>query len=103
MIPEQAGPSVSGPAVLDIGPGLGALLVYTSSELLGGEIEMEPAGGTGSRVHTGVHERTAGGLTFAAALFPGLTPGLYALLGPGSGERRPVHIREGEVSELDCR
>ena len=41
---ESAGSALSGPAVLDIGGGAGALLVVVPAALLGTEPEVSPAG-----------------------------------------------------------
>ena len=67
---ESAGPAPSGPAVLDIGGGTGALLVIVPAALLHTEIEVSPAGRPDARTHTGVHERPMGGEPLAGRALP---------------------------------
>src|ERR671932_1195268 len=67
------------PIVLDIGEDIGALIVYTSSELRGREIEVSPKGHAARRTHTEVLERTVTGRTVWAAVFPALAAGDYSL------------------------
>jgi hypothetical protein len=43
------GPSSSGSVVLDLGPGIGALVLHTPPELDGREIEISPLGSTPAR------------------------------------------------------
>jgi hypothetical protein len=73
------GTGCEGSAVLDIGPGIGALVVHTTQALVEQEIEVSPAGHPAQRVHTVVHERILGGRRVFAALFPALTAGDYVL------------------------
>jgi hypothetical protein len=73
------GITCEGGAVLDIGAGIGALVVHTTPALAEQEIEVSPAGRPAPRIHTVVHERIAGGRRVFAALFPALTAGDYVL------------------------
>ncbi len=82
------GPSGEASVVLDIGPHAGALVLYTSAELAGEEIELRPRGGSWQGVHTAVRERhVADGVRYAG-VFGSLAPGPYDLRlkggGPGS-------------------
>src|ERR1017187_7453133 len=43
------GPTGPGTVMLDIGPGVGALILHTPRELAGHEIEISPAGAQGAR------------------------------------------------------
>jgi len=83
------------PVVLELGEGVGALIVYTGAELVGREVEVEPAG-SGKRTHTEVHERVVSGRTVFAGVFPELAAGSYRLLGLDL----EVEIRSGEVTEV---
>lgn len=86
-----------GPAVLDIGGDVGALVVQLEPRWLGREIEVEPADAPGPRVHTDALRRGTG----CAAVFAQLTAGRYLLL---DGERRvPVVVHGGVVTEVDAR
>ena len=100
---EPAGPAPSGPAVLDIGGGTGALLVIVPAALLHTEIEVSPDGRSDGRTHTGVHERPMGGQLLAIALFPSLDAGSWTLWGAGPCVTRSVEIRDGQVTEVDWR
>jgi hypothetical protein len=100
---ESAGSAPSGPAVLDIGGGAGALLVIVPAALLGSEPEVSPAGGPDSRIHTGVHERRIDGETAAVALFPSLEAGAWTLWGHGACATRQVEIGDGRVTHVDWR
>ena len=87
--------------VLDIGDGVGALVIRTSSELRGVEIEVSPRGDDGDRQHVEVHERRTGDKAVFAAVFPGLRSGPYTVW-RGPDERwNEVVIRSGHVQEVD--
>jgi hypothetical protein len=100
---ESAGPAPQGPAVLDIGGGIGALLVIVPAALLHTEIEVSPAGRPETRTHTGVHERPMKGEQVPIALFPSLDAGTWTLWGPGPCTTRSVEILDGRVTEVDWR
>ena len=89
--------------MVDVGPGVGALVIYTGEGLRGQEIEISPDSGDAKRVHTDVLRRkTAGGYVFAA-VFGSLVEGEYHLWnGSGSGPV-VVQIVGGQVTELDWR
>ncbi len=74
------GPSGPGSVVLELGPGVGALVLHTPPELDGREIEVSPLGGaTAGRTHSLVRPRTIGRGTQYAAVYPQLAAGTYAL------------------------
>jgi hypothetical protein len=100
---ESAFPAPSGPAVLDIGGGAGALLVIVPAALLHTEIEVSPEGCPGARTHTGVHQRPMVGEQLPIALFPLLDAGTWTLLGSGPCATRTVEILDGRVTEVDWR
>ena len=100
---ESAGPAPSGPAVLDIGGGIGALLVIVPAALLHTEIEVSLAGRPDARTHSGVHERPMAGEQLPIALFPSLDAGTWTLWGSGPCASRTVDIRDGEVTQVDWR
>ena len=90
---HQTGPSRSGSVVLDLGEGVGALVLETPATLAGREIEISPVGGAvaAGRTHSLVRERrTAAGISYAA-VYPGLASGRYVIL-------RHVHTPVGEVT-----
>ena len=55
--------------MLDLGPGVGALVLHTGADLHGAEIEISPAGRDDERSHKQVHERPVGGRPLYAAVF----------------------------------
>ena len=66
--------------VLDIGEDVGALVLYTSPNLFGHEIEVSPLGPPGSetrRTHSAVLERSCNGSVFYAAVYPEILAGEY--------------------------
>jgi hypothetical protein len=100
---ETAGRAPSGPAVLDIGGGAGALLVVVPAALLGTEPEVSPAGRREARTHTGVHERLVDGTLVPVALFPLLEAGMWTLWAEGPCPTREVYIVDGQVVRVDWR
>jgi hypothetical protein len=88
---------------LDIGDGVGALVVNAPPELLGREVEVAPSRPGARRVHAVVHERLAGSSTIYAAVFDSLAEGDYDLWeGPRASAER-VAVVGGRVSEVDWR
>src|SRR5215472_10683060 len=77
------GPSTSGSVVLELGPGVGALVLHAPPELDGAEIEICPATRAGEtpakRTHSQVRQRRTPGGTKFAAVYPGLTAGEYTI------------------------
>jgi hypothetical protein len=88
---------------LDIGSGVGALVVHATSERLGREVEVSPLGSPDRRVHAEVHERRAGGDTVYAAVIDGLAEGEYQVW---TGAPVPIgraRIHPGSVTEVHWR
>jgi hypothetical protein len=65
--------------MLDIGDDTGALVVYTSSPLLGHEIEVRTHTGIWAGVHTAVRARHVGDTVLYAGVFGSLPAGRYDL------------------------
>lgn len=86
------------PVVLELGEGVGALIVFAGPDLVGAEVEVERLD-SGKRTHTEVHERLVNGGTVFAGVFPELPEGSYRLL----GFERELDIRSGEVTEVSVR
>jgi hypothetical protein len=94
-----AGPSFSGTVVLELGPGVGALILHTPESLNGAEIEISLTGGDGRRTHSMVRPRHVAGGTRHAAVYPGLAPGEYTVWDPANGRSVvTVTITEGEAA-----
>jgi hypothetical protein len=89
--------------VLEIGDGIGALIIHAPPEMHGAEIEISPAGKDSCRSHKEVLERsTADGPAFTA-VFDGLAAGTYNLWVQGEAQTRGVRIENGAIVELDWR
>ncbi len=72
-----AGPSAAGSVVLDLGAGVGAMVLYTPADLAGAEIEISQEGDPAARrTHALVRARGSG---VCAAVYPGLAAGRYTV------------------------
>jgi hypothetical protein len=89
--------------MVDVGPGVGALVIYTGEDLRGQEIEISPASDDAKRVHTDVLRRKAGGRYVFAAVFGSLAEGEYRLWNGSRPDPVGVQIVGGQVTELDWR
>jgi len=89
--------------VLEIGEGVGALIVTTPAAMHGSEIEISPTGADDRRQHKEVLERRAGGTAAFTAVFDGLDEGSYTLWVDGEPWQRGVAIAGGVVAQLDWR
>lgn len=99
------GPSTSGSVVLELGPGIGALVLHTPPELDGAEIEISldpppaaPATPAGKRTHSQVRQRLTPGGTQFAAVYPGLAAGDYTIWRDASTPAITVTIDGGRVT-----
>jgi hypothetical protein len=96
VIPGASGP---GTVVLELGEGIGALVLDAPAELAGREIEISPCGG-GPRTHSRVRERDTGRGTAYAAVYPGLAAAEYTVwLDDGISAGR-VTVRGGQVARF---
>jgi hypothetical protein len=96
------GPSNAGTVVLELGPGIGALLLHTPPELDGAEIEISPVTPPGKppakRSHSQVRPRhTANGIKYAA-VYPDLAPGEYALWRDSQRKALDFVVEGGQVT-----
>jgi hypothetical protein len=90
-------PSWDGSVVLDIGNDVGALVLHTSRQWLGHEIDLVPDDWSLPHTHSAVRERRSpSGSTFAA-VYPQLHEGGYAIA--GSSQR--FTIAGGRVTEIE--
>ena len=88
-----------GPTVLDIGDDVGALVLYTTAELVGAEIEISPDGDPGRRRHVAVHPRQFPGGTAHAAVYYGLEAGSYDLWAADGTVALTVLIEGNSITE----
>jgi hypothetical protein len=91
----------SQPVVLDLGDGIGALIVHTNPDLLGVEVEISPDGADGNRQHKEVLQRTMGPATVNVLVYDDLPEGEYTLWVDDVAWARGVRIESGSVAELD--
>jgi hypothetical protein len=89
--------------VLDIGSGVGALIVHTDRSMHGSEIEISPTGDDEHRGHKEVLERESAGHPAFTAVFDALPAGGYTLWSAGCPRARGVGIEDGRVTQLDWR
>jgi hypothetical protein len=85
--------------MLELGPGVGALVLRTGPNLHGAEIEISPAGRDGERSHKQVHERPVAGRPLYGAVFEALPAGEYTLW-LADGPLRRVAVAESAVTEI---
>jgi len=92
-----------GEVVLDIGDDAGGLIVYTTRELHGQEIEVFPVINPEHKTHTDVQERRFQGQTIYTAVFTPLPLGDYRVSRPSGRAGEAITITPGQVTELDWR
>ena len=99
MSEPAPGPSGSGTVILELGPGVGALVLRTLPEANGQEIEISPAGSPpGHRTHSQVRPRVVPGGTQYAAVYPGLPAGNYTVWLDPDTPGTDVTITEASVT-----
>lgn len=99
MTEQARGTSGPGSVILELGEGVGALILEAPPDLHGHEIEISPAGG-GPRTHSLVRERrTAGGVSHAA-VYPVLPAGDYVVWRADGGAAGRVTIDGGRASRF---
>ena len=86
--------------MLDLGPGVGALVLHTGADLHGLEIEISPTGHDGERSHKQVHERPVAGRPLYGAVFDGLAVGDYTLWLDDQPLRRNVAVADAAVTDI---
>jgi hypothetical protein len=99
MTEPAAGPSGPGTVVLELGAGIGALILYTPTEMDGEEIEISYDGEPGSRrTHSRVRPRRIPGETRYAAVYPGLPAGRYTVWHDEHSPAATVTVTGGQVT-----
>jgi hypothetical protein len=91
------------PVVLDLGEGIGALVVHTDPDLLGLEVEISPSDRDRDRQHKEVLQRAIGAGTATVLVYDGLPEGEYTLWVDDEPRTRGVRVNGGGVAELDWR
>ena len=86
--------------MLDVGPGVGALVLQTGADLHGVEIEISPVGHDHERSHKQVHERPVAGRPLYGAVFDSLPAGEYTLWLDDHPLRRHVAVAGAAVTDI---
>jgi hypothetical protein len=99
MTDPAAGPTGPGSVVLELGAGIGALILYTPPGLDGAEIEVsrqdDPAA---PRTHSQVRKRPMTTTTAYAALYPSLPAGRYTIWRDQHRPAATATITSGQVT-----
>ena len=92
------GPSGSGTVVLELGPGVGALVLNTPADMNGAEIEISLTGSDSRRTHSMVRPRHVPDGIRYAAVYPGLPAGNYTIWREDGRPAGQVTIAEATVA-----
>ena len=98
---HTAAPSGQGTVVLNIGSGIGALVIHTPGSLHGHEIEVSPVADLATRTHAEVRARyVRGGVVFSVVI-DRLAEGRYVVWRDPVTPLAEVHVAGGAVTEFD--
>ena len=89
--------------MLDLGPGVGALVLHAAADLHGKEIEISPSGRDEDRSHKQIHERLVSGRSLYGAVFESLPAGDYTLWLDGRPVRREVAVAGAAVTDISIK
>jgi hypothetical protein len=99
MTESAAGPTGPGVVVMELGAGIGALILYTPPGLDGEEIEISRDDEPGAkRTHSRVRPRPVSGATKYAAVYPGLPAGRYTIWRDEHTPATAATVTGGQVS-----
>ncbi len=98
MTESVAGPSGPGTVVLELGPGVGALVLLTPADLDGREIEISRDDPGARRTHSRVRPRHMPAGTRYAAVYPDLPAGPYTIWADEEHAAGRVVITGGRVT-----
>jgi hypothetical protein len=99
MHEHRHGPTGAGTVLLELGAGVGAILLQVPVELAGREIEISRTDVPGlPRTHAQVRERPADGRVTYSALYAGLAEGSYAVWRDESTAALSVTVTGGQVT-----
>jgi hypothetical protein len=93
------GTSEPGSVILELGEGIGALVLDAPPDLAGQEIEISPSDG-GPRTHSMVRKRHTGTRTVYAAVYPVLAAGDYVVWRQDGSQAGQVSIRGGQANRF---
>lgn len=86
--------------ILDIGDGVGALVVTVPEDLCGRELEISPCGRPRARSHTVARRRHVPTGPLVAAVFPAVTAGDHDLWAPDGSWLGSARVTSGQVTEV---
>lgn len=94
-------PAPRASVALDIGGGLGALVIYPGERFRDQEIEISRTDDEdGPRVHTGVHERASDLGSTLTAIFGSLPAGEYVIWEDSSTAGPVIEVPDGGVAQI---
>jgi len=99
MTEHTHGTSGPGTVILEVGDGVGALILEAPPDLRGHEIEISPVAG-GARTHSLVRERRTVTTTLYAAVYPALAEGDYIVWAQDGIPAGRVSIRGGRATRF---
>lgn len=97
---QHHGPSHDGSVVLDIGAGIGAVVLYVPDGLAGIEIDIVGMGPGTTSTHSLVRPRVLPGGTRYAAVYPGLPEGAYRIPETAGFPAADLQVVGGSVAEV---
>jgi hypothetical protein len=97
---NEAGPAkeATGPIVVDVGEGRGALVLTSAKELWGCEVEIASDEDRSVRTHVYVLTRSVAGGTVHAAVFPSLPAGRYVVFDLRGRPAQSLDVRSGSIT-----
>lgn len=98
MTAHAYGATAAGTVLLELGAGIGALVLYTPAGLLGMEIEISPQVPGARRTHASVRERPGSLGTRYAAVYAGLPAGDYTIWRDHDTPAGTVTVTAGQVT-----
>ena len=94
-------PSGQGTVVLNIGAGIGALVIHTPAGLHGHEIEVSPVGDASARTHAAVRARYVRDGVLFSVVIDNLPEGRYVVWRDPVTALAEVDVRGGAVTEYE--
>ena len=94
-------PSGQGTVVLNIGAGIGALVIHTPGSLHGHEIEVSPAADAADRTHAAVRARYVRGGVLWSVVIDNLAEGRYVVWRDPVTPLAEVEVGGGAVTEFE--